>query len=101
MWAIPVNRKEYAMNLAIIGCGGMGKLHAEMASNCGLRVVACADIVHKAAMFAAAPYRAKVFADPMSAIKSREVDIVVITTPTPVHEKVCGGCCERRQAHIL
>ena len=75
------------MNVAIIGCGGMGRLHAEMATNCGLRVVGCADAVRKAAMSAAAPYRAKPFADPMSAIKSREVDIVVITTPTTTHEK--------------
>lgn len=75
------------MNVAIIGCGGMGRLHAEMATNCGLRVVACADALRKAAMFAAAPYRAKTFADPMGAIKSKEVDIVVITTPTPTHEK--------------
>ena len=75
------------MNVAIIGCGGMGRLHAEMASNCGLRVTACADAMRKAAMFTAATYRAKVFADPMAAIKSREVDVVVITTPTPTHEK--------------
>lgn len=75
------------MNVAIIGCGGMGRLHAEMATNCGLRVTACADAMRKAAMSAAAPYRAKVFADPQGAIKSKEVDIVVITTPTPTHEK--------------
>ncbi|MCK5863094.1 MAG: Gfo/Idh/MocA family oxidoreductase [Candidatus Hydrogenedentes bacterium] len=75
------------MNVAIIGCGGMGRLHAEMAANCGLRVVACADAVRKAAMSAAAPYRAKAFENPMGAIKSKEVDIVVITTPTPTHEK--------------
>ena len=75
------------MNVAIIGCGGMGRLHAEMATNCGLRVTACADAMRKAAMSAAAPYRAKVFADPLGAIKSKEVDIVVITTPTPTHEK--------------
>ena len=75
------------MNVAIIGCGGMGRLHAEMAANCGLRVTACADVVRKAAMVAAAPYRAKTFADPMGAVKSKDVDVVVVATPTPVHEK--------------
>ena len=31
------------MNVAIIGCGGMGSVHAQMAANCGLKVVVCAD----------------------------------------------------------
>ncbi len=75
------------MNVAIIGCGGMGRLHAEMAASCGLRIVACADAVHKAAKSVAQPHKAKAYADPMGAIKSKDVDIVAITTPTPTHEK--------------
>ena len=38
------------MNVAIIGCGGMGSLHAQMAANCGHRIVLCADSVRKAAV---------------------------------------------------
>ncbi len=75
------------MNVAIIGCGGMGRLHAEMAANCGLRVVACADAVRKAASSVADTHKAKAYEDPMGAINSKDVDIVVITTPTPTHEK--------------
>ncbi len=75
------------MNVAIIGCGGMGRLHAEMVSNCGLHVVACADAVRSAAQDIARTYKAKAYADPMAAIKAKDVDIVAITTPTPTHEK--------------
>lgn len=76
------------MNVAIIGCGGMGRLHAQMAANCGLRVTVCADAVRKAASDMAKPWKAKAMTDPFAAIKSREVDIVVITTPTPTHESL-------------
>ena len=31
------------MNVAILGCNGMGSLHARMAANCGLKIVACGD----------------------------------------------------------
>ncbi len=74
------------MNAAIIGCGGMGRLHAQMAVNCGLRVTACADAVRKAASSLAKTHKAKAYVDPTAAIKAKDVDLVVITTPTPTHE---------------
>lgn len=76
------------MNVAIIGCGGMGRLHAQMATNCGLRVVLCADSVRQAAAALAAEYGAKISANPLKAAKSKDVDIVVIATPTPTHESL-------------
>ncbi|HDP36033.1 MAG TPA: Gfo/Idh/MocA family oxidoreductase [Candidatus Hydrogenedentes bacterium] len=75
------------MNVAIIGCGGIGRLHAQMVENCGLRVTACSDTVIRAARSMAMAHKAKAFDNPLGAIKSKEVDIVAITSPTPTHEK--------------
>ncbi|HNZ47265.1 MAG TPA: Gfo/Idh/MocA family oxidoreductase [Candidatus Hydrogenedentes bacterium] len=74
------------MNVAILGCGGMGRLHAQMATNCGLRISYCADAVRKAAKGLADDFGAKAVVDPMKAIEAKDTDIVVITTPTPSHE---------------
>ncbi len=74
------------MNVAVIGCGGMGRLHAQMAANCGLRVTLCADVVRAAAKDLAAAHQAKAASDPMAATQAKDVDLVVITTPTPTHE---------------
>ncbi|MBW7865588.1 MAG: Gfo/Idh/MocA family oxidoreductase [Candidatus Hydrogenedentes bacterium] len=73
------------MNVAIVGCGGMGALHAQMAVNCGLKVVLCADVVRKAAAGLAERFGAKVSTDPMKAVTAKGVDIVAITTPTTTH----------------
>lgn len=73
------------MNVAIIGCGGMGALHAQMAANCGLKVALCADVVRKAAKALAERHGAKVAASPEAACAAKNVDIVAITTPTPTH----------------
>jgi len=76
------------MNLAIIGCGGMGSYHAQMAANCGARIVACVDAFPEAAKKLAAAHGAakavgmknlgRVLADP-------GVELVLIATPTPTH----------------
>ena len=73
------------MNVAILGCGGMGRLHAQMASNCGLRITVCADKVAAAATALAKDFDAKAMNDPMAAVKA---NIVVITTPTPTHKNL-------------
>ena len=73
------------MNVAIIGCGGMGALHAQMAANCGHKIVLCADAVRKAAVALADKFGAKVSGDPMAAVSAKGVDIIAIATPTPTH----------------
>jgi UDP-N-acetylglucosamine 3-dehydrogenase len=72
------------MNVAIIGCGGMGRVHARMAANCGLRVVACADTVKSKATALAGEYGAEAV-DPRRIAERADVDIVAIATPTPNH----------------
>lgn len=73
------------MNVAIIGCGGMGAVHAQMATNCGLNVVACGDKRKAAAAALAKKYKAAASANSTALIGRGDVDIVAITTPTPTH----------------
>ena len=73
------------MNVGIVGCGGMGAMHAQMATNCGLKIVACADKKLAAARALAKPYGAKASSDCRAVIKRPDVDIVGIMTPTPTH----------------
>ncbi len=76
------------MNLAIIGCGGMGANHAAMATNAGVNVTVCADAIRKAATTLARHYGAKATTDWEAAITRKDVDIVLITTPTPTHAEL-------------
>lgn len=73
------------MNVGIIGCGNMGRIHARMAANCGLKVVACTDPVAKNAKALAGEYGAVVARDGAALAARPDVDIVVVTTPTPSH----------------
>jgi len=73
------------MNVAIIGCNGMGRIHARMASNCGLRIVACGDARLATAKALADEYVADASDDCMAVIARPDVDIVGIMTPTPTH----------------
>ena len=73
------------MNVAIIGCSGMGSMHAQMATNCGLKVVACADAKLAHARALAKQFGAKAVRDCMKAAALPNVDIVAIMTPTPTH----------------
>lgn len=73
------------MNVAIVGCGGMGTLHARMAANCGLNVVACGDPVAAKAEALAKAYGADATTDCKALVRRGDVDIVGIMTPTPNH----------------
>ncbi|HOK08235.1 MAG TPA: Gfo/Idh/MocA family oxidoreductase [Candidatus Hydrogenedens sp.] len=73
------------MKVGIIGCGTMGRLHATMAKNCGLEVVQCADSVSRIAKDMAKEFKAKHVKNWEDLVQSKNVDIVVITTPTPYH----------------
>lgn len=73
------------MKLAVIGCGGMGALHAAMAEATGFEVVLCADAVEQAARHLAEKRGIRWSADPESAARDPEVEVVAIATPTPTH----------------
>lgn len=73
------------MNVAIIGCNGMGRMHARMAAQCGQTVVACGDTHRRIAQSLAKEFDAQASIDSMKVIRRPDVDIVVIATPTPTH----------------
>ncbi|HOQ89786.1 MAG TPA: Gfo/Idh/MocA family oxidoreductase [Candidatus Hydrogenedentes bacterium] len=73
------------MKLALIGCGGMGALHAAMARAAGFEVILCADTVEPAARSMAEKYQARWSADPETAARDPEAQVVAIATPTPTH----------------
>ncbi len=75
------------MNLAIIGCSGMGAMHAQMATNCGLELVVCADSRRDAARTLAEQYGCEATTDCNKAVGRDDVDIVGIMTPTPTHSE--------------
>lgn len=73
------------MNVALIGCGGMGRMHASMASKAGFKVVACADAVPAAMMALARECGGEAYGDVQALIARPDVDMVAITTPTTTH----------------
>ncbi len=72
------------MNVALIGCGTIGGVHAASMTGAGLKLAVCADTSRKAASAMAKQYGAKT-ATPEAAIKNPDVDIVAVCVPTPSH----------------
>ncbi|HPO12479.1 MAG TPA: Gfo/Idh/MocA family oxidoreductase [Candidatus Hydrogenedentes bacterium] len=73
------------MKVALIGCSGMGNVHAQMATNCGLKVSVFADKNIKIAKAIAKQYKGEAITDGMAACERTDIDIVAIATPTPTH----------------
>jgi len=73
------------MRVAVIGSGGIGAVHAQMATNCGLTIAACGDIIESKAKALAQPYGAEAVTDCEGLIQRDDIDIVAVTTPTPTH----------------
>lgn len=88
------------MNVAIIGCNGMGRHHARMAANCGLRVMVCADLQEPIAKALADEYGADATTDCLAAVKHPDIDIVAIMTPTPTHTQYVVAAAQAGK-HIL
>lgn len=75
------------MNLAIIGCGATGSAYAQAAQGLGLTVVVCADPVESRARKLARSSGAKASNRCLSAAKRKDVDTVIIASPTDTHAK--------------
>ena len=73
------------MNIAIIGCGTIGAVHAHAAERAGGRIAVCASQPLKDARRLAWEYGAAATRNIESVLKDPEVDIVLIATPTPTH----------------
>jgi len=75
------------MNLAIIGCSGMGRIHAAMATLAGFKITVCVDTSKKAAHTLAEAYGARPLTNGAAAVARQDVDVVLIATPTHTHRE--------------
>ncbi len=73
------------MNIAIIGGGAMGALHAGNALSCGHKLVACGDVRIKQAEAIAKQFGCEATDECPALLQREDIDAVVITTPTPTH----------------
>ena len=73
------------MKVALIGSGGIGAVHAQMATNCGLTIAACGDTIAEKANALAQRFGAEATTDCEALIQQDDIDIVAIATPTPTH----------------
>lgn len=82
------------MRLAIIGCNSMGRHHAQMATNIGFELVACADKHKEIAHNLAQAYRAEATDACLETCRRDDIDVVAITTPTPNHTEYVVAAAE-------
>src|SRR5690625_7526915 len=76
------------LNVALIGVGRMGKIHASVLERIpGIRVVRVADVNLLAAAEVARRFEASA-STVEDAIAAAEVEAIVISTPTPTHEQL-------------
>jgi len=76
------------LQVGFIGCGGIARVHAKQLQDIrGARIVACADIVAKAAEAFAADFGAdEVHTDFRRMVKSDRVQAVLVCVPTGLHK---------------
>lgn len=75
------------MNVAIIGCGETGALHAAAAKRAGAKVVLCADTSLARAKALAATSRAKGLRYSPKVMANGDIDTVVVASPTEAHDE--------------
>jgi len=85
------------VGVGVIGAGSMGRIHAaNLAKNCpGAKLVAVADVSEQAARDLASEFgAANVFTDYLRLVENREVQAVVIATPSLVKAQIVKFACE-------
>ncbi len=73
------------MGVAIVGCGDRGAAYAAAVHRCGLTVSVCADVSEQRARKLARIHNAAATIRCKMALRSKEVDAAIVTTPTPAH----------------
>jgi predicted dehydrogenase len=76
---------ERMPNIAIIGCGLIGEIHAKCLSELGARPALFADVERTRAERVASIYSARATNDPMEAIRDADIDAVYICTYHDTH----------------
>ncbi len=74
------------MKVAIVGCGGQGRIHANaFAQLPDVQVVGCCDVVLEKAQTLAASWGAKAFTNYNEMLAALQPDIVSVCTPEDHH----------------
>lgn len=73
------------MKVVLIGCSGMGRVHAQMLGRAGFTLAACVDLDKKAAAALAKAHGGRAMTDAAAAIALPGVGVVCIATPTHTH----------------
>jgi len=85
------------MNVAVIGCGGMGTMHAHIVRTIGLNVVVCADTAAAKAEALATTFGADATPNGIEAAARKDVDIVAVCTSTPNHFPFVAAAAQARK----
>jgi myo-inositol 2-dehydrogenase/D-chiro-inositol 1-dehydrogenase len=74
------------VRIAVLGCGRIGRMHAEnIAAHGKANLAGVFDVAPTASQWVADKLRTKVFASAEDAISSKDVDAILIATSTPTH----------------
>ena len=88
------------LNVGVIGLGRLGRVYArDLAGRIPeTRLVAVADPAGTVAKEVAAEFDvAKSYTDPMALVDDKDVDAIVIVTPTHIHREQVIGCAARKK----
>lgn len=83
-------------NVAIIGCGVMGSLHARIYANIpNVRLVAVCDVNQTNGKKLAKIYKIKFYSDFKEMLAKEALDAISVTVPTVLHKEVALFCINR------
>lgn len=86
---------------AIIGCGVIGKVHAECLTHIeNAELVAVCDVVEERARALGEKFNCSYYMDIEEMLKEQDIEIVNICTPSGLHAE-CGIVCAKAGKHII
>ena len=89
------------INVAVIGCGAMGKNHVRVYSEIpNVKLLAVADPDKKSIDLMAKKFNINKYLDYKDMIKSEKIDLVSIVAPTIFHKEIALYCMEKK-IHVL
>jgi predicted dehydrogenase len=89
------------INVAIIGAGGMGNIHAQAyAAIPDVRIIAVADLLREKALKITEKYGAKAYLSLDDLLSHEKPDIVTICTPSDLHAAMTLTCLQHK-IHVL
>lgn len=89
------------VKIGVIGCGVMGKIHAEVAATShGLQLFAVADVRREAAEQLAAQYNVQAYGSAKALLNDTALDVVVIALPTHLRTPIAFAALKAGK-HVL